>query len=113
MDKAKAVVSDFMHKAGKHNTTVHERVAPAVTHQTVKPERHENVTTAVDKEIHQDHYHQPVQPVQDREALPKQYSHNLGSVEHQQFEHSNKRDDKARLQQEAAQFKDKQTVAPT
>jgi len=113
MDKAKAAVSDFMHKAGKHDTTVHERVAPAVTHQTVKPQQHENVTTAVDKEIHQDHYHHSVQPIQDREVLPEQHSHNLGAVEHRQFEHGNKRDDEARLEQEAARFKDKQTIAPT
>lgn len=113
MEKAKAAVSEFMHKAGKHDTTVHEKVAPAVTHQTIKPERHENITTAVDKEIHQDHYHHSVQPIQDHEVLPEQHTHNLGSVEHRHIEHGNKRDDETRLQREAAQFKDKQTVAPT
>jgi len=113
MDKAKAAVSDFMSKAGKHDTTVHEKVAPAVNHETVNPTRHENVTTAVDKEVHQDHYHHSVQPVQDREVLPEQHSHNLGAVEHRQIEHGNKRDVASRLEQEAAQFRDKRTVADT
>jgi len=113
MDKAKAAVSDFMSKAGKHDTTVHENVAPAVTHETVNPHRHENVTTAVDKEVHQDHYHHSVQPVHDREVLPEQHSHQLGSVEHRKFEHGNQSDVAARREQEAAQFNDKSTVGAT
>lgn len=44
MEKAKAAVSDFMHKAGKHDTTVDETVAPAVTKETVHKTHHENVT---------------------------------------------------------------------
>ncbi|KAF2084455.1 hypothetical protein K490DRAFT_49134 [Saccharata proteae CBS 121410] len=113
MDKAKAAVSDFMAKAGHHDTTVHEKVAPAVTHETVNPHRHEEVTTAVDKEVHQDHYHTSVQPVQDREVLPEQHSHNLAAVEHRQFEHGNHDDTKARLETEAAQFAHKKEVAET
>ncbi|KAL1621315.1 hypothetical protein SLS56_009255 [Neofusicoccum ribis] len=113
MEKAKAAVSDFMSKAGHHDTTVHENVAPAVHHETVKPERHEKVTTAVDKEIHQDHYHTSVQPVHDREVLPEKHHHNLVGVEHRQFEHGNDRDVKTRLGQEAAQFKNKTETSAT
>jgi len=113
MNKAKAAVSDFMSKAGHHDTTVHEKVAPAVTHETVNKTRHENVTTAIDKEVHQDHYHHSVQPVQDREVLPEQHRHNLGAVEHRQFEHGNERDVATRLEQEAAQFKDKRMEGAT
>ncbi|EOD45357.1 hypothetical protein UCRNP2_7918 [Neofusicoccum parvum UCRNP2] len=113
MEKAKAAVSDFMSKAGHHDTTVHENVAPAVQHQTVKPEKHEKVTTAVDKEIHQDHYHTSVQPVHDREVLPEKHHHNLVGVEHRQFEHGNDHDVKTRLEQEAAQFKDKTETSAT
>ncbi|KAK7720381.1 hypothetical protein SLS57_005470 [Botryosphaeria dothidea] len=113
MEKAKAAVSDFMTKAGHHDTTVHENVAPAVTHQTVKPQRHEEVTTAVDKEIHQDHYHTSVQPVKDREILPEKHHHNLASVEHRQFDHGNDRDVQERLKREAAQFSDKTETGAT
>jgi len=107
MDKAKAAVSDFMAKAGHHDTTVHEKVAPAVTHESVNHHKHENITTAVDKEIHQDHYHTSVQPVHDREVLPEQHTHNLGAVEHREFRHGNDRDIASRLEQEAAQFTNK------
>lgn len=45
MDSAKAAVKGFMNKAGHHDTTVHEEVAPAVTHETVTKKEHENVTS--------------------------------------------------------------------
>jgi len=113
MDKAKAAVNDFMSKAGHHNTTVHESVAPAVTHETINPQREERVTTAIDKESHQDHYHPSVQPVQDREILPEQHSHNLAAVEHRNFEHGNSAEVEAKLKREAAQFADTREVAAT
>merc|ERR1712193_412636 len=57
-------------------TTVHEKVAPAVTHETVNRTEHEDVQTAVDKEVHQDHYHTSVQPVHDQAQLPEQHDNN-------------------------------------
>ncbi|KAL1304068.1 hypothetical protein AAFC00_000503 [Neodothiora populina] len=122
MDAAKNAVKDFMSKSGHHDTTVHEKVAPGVTHETINRQNHENVQTAIDKEIHQDHYHTSVQPVVDREVLPEQHHHKLGAVEHRQFEHGNDREVAERLKAEAAQFHDKtiqgterhtQSVAPT
>jgi hypothetical protein len=53
MEKAKAAVSDFMSKSGHHDTTVHETVAPAVQNEVVKPHVHEEINTAIDKEVHQ------------------------------------------------------------
>ncbi|TKA77191.1 hypothetical protein B0A49_01836 [Cryomyces minteri] len=106
MDKAKAAVSDFMAKSGHHDTTVHEKVAPAVVHETINSQRHEEIQTAIDKEVHQDHYHTSVQPVADREILPEEHRHKLAPVEHRQFEHGNDRDIAARLEQEAAAFRD-------
>merc|ERR1712093_255593 len=44
MDKAKAAVGSFLHKDGKHDTTVHETVNPAVTQENVTRTQHENVT---------------------------------------------------------------------
>ncbi|KAL8953376.1 MAG: hypothetical protein Q9222_000753 [Ikaeria aurantiellina] len=104
MDKAKAAVSDFMHKAGHHDTTVHEKVAPAVVQENVTKHRHEEATTAIDREVHQDHFHTSVQPVVDREVLPEQHQHNMVGVEHREHHHGDTGAVKARLEQEAAQF---------
>ncbi|GAB7352499.1 hypothetical protein MBLNU459_g2901t1 [Dothideomycetes sp. NU459] len=113
MDAAKNAVKDFMAKSGHHDTTVHEKVAPAVTHETINRQRHEEITTAIDKEVHQDHYHTSVQPVQDREILPEQHHHNLGAVEHRKFEHGNDREVAERLKVEAAQFRDERVEGAT
>ena len=113
MDKAKAAVSDFMKKAGHHDTTVHESVAPAVQHETVKQHQHENVTTAVDKEVHQDHYHRTVQPVHDKEVLPEQHTAKLGSVQHREFDHRDHEGSKQALATDQAQFRDERTVHDT
>lgn len=110
MDKAKSAINDFMGKAGQKDTTVHETVAPAVTHETVKQHQHEEVQTAVDKEVHQDHYHRTVQPVADREVLPEQHSHNLGAVQHREFDHRRHDETKQSLAQEQAQFHDKRVI---
>lgn len=104
MDKAKAVVSDFMSKAGHHDTTVHEKVAPAVVNETVTKARHEEATTAVDREVHQDHYHTSVQPIKDREVLPEQHHHNMIPVEHREHHHGDSEALKARIEQERLQF---------
>ncbi|KAL9002538.1 MAG: hypothetical protein Q9188_004536 [Gyalolechia gomerana] len=113
MDKAKAAVSDFMHKAGHHDTTVHEKVAPAVTQETVSKHRHEEATTAIDREVHQDHFHTSVQPVKDREVLPEQHTHNVVPVEHREHHHGDSAAVKARLEQEAAQFQSQRVQGST
>jgi len=104
MEKAKAAVSEFMHKAGHHDTTVHEKVAPAVVNEKVTKVRHEEAQTAIDREVHQDHYHTSIQPVKDREVLPEQHQHNMVPVEHRELRHGNDEAIKARLEQERAQF---------
>ena len=40
-------------KSGHHDTTVHEKVAPAVQNETINKHRHEDVQTAIDREVHQ------------------------------------------------------------
>ncbi|KAI9800261.1 MAG: hypothetical protein M1833_003375 [Piccolia ochrophora] len=109
MDKAKAAVSDFMHKAGHHDTTVHEKVAPAVKEEHVTKTRHDEVTTALDKEVHQDHYHTTVQPVKDREVQPEQHSHNMAGVEHREHRHGNHDIIPRKLEEERAQFQSTRT----
>ncbi|KAH9840383.1 Allergen, partial [Teratosphaeria destructans] len=106
MESAKAAVKDFMSKSGHHDTTVHEKVAPAVTHETIERKEHENVQSAIDKEVHQDHYHTSVQPVSDTAMLKEQHHHNLLPVEHRQFEHDSADDVQRRLATEQAQFRD-------
>lgn len=109
MDKAKAAVNSFMSKAGSHDTTVHESVAPAIEKETVQEHRREEVQVAKDKEVHQDHYHTSVQPVQDRQVLPEQHHHKVVGVEHQTHDHRDHGHIKEKLQAEAAQFQSSST----
>ena len=106
MDQAKAAVKDFMNKSGHHDTTVHEKVAPAVTHETINRQQHEQVQTAIDKEVHQDHYHTSVQPVVDKEVLQEQHHHNVIPVEHRSYEHDDTNAVQQRLQSEQSKFRD-------
>lgn len=105
MDKAKAAISQFVGRAG-HETTVDERQLPAVTKEEVQPVRKEEITTAVNREVHQDHYHTTVQPIEDREVLPEKHSHQMAGVQVKEFEHANPQETRARLDREAQQFKD-------
>jgi len=113
MDKAKQAVSSFMAKAGHHDTTVHEKVAPHVQKETVNEHRREEKQIARDHEVHQDHYHTTVQPVKDQEVLPEQHHHNMGGVEHRTHDHRNHHETKDRLHKEAAQFQHESVRAPT
>lgn len=97
------------HKAGHHDTTVHEKVAPAVTEETVIKHRHEEAQTAIDREVHQDHFHTSIQPVKDREVLPEQHQHNMAPVEHRELHHGDSAAVQARLEQERAQFQSTRT----
>ncbi|KAK4544944.1 hypothetical protein LTR36_003849 [Oleoguttula mirabilis] len=106
MDSAKAAVKDFMAKSGHHDTTVHEKVAPAVTHETINRVEHEDVQTATDKEVHQDHYHTSVQPIHHTEQLKEQHHHNIVPVEHRQYEHDNPEQVQAKLAAEQQKFRD-------
>lgn len=101
------------HKAGHHDTTVHEKVAPAVTQETVVKHRHEEAQTAIDREVHQDHFHTSVQPVKDREVLPEQHQHNIVPVEHREMHHGDSAAVQARLEQERAQFQSTRTHGGT
>lgn len=113
MDKAKSAVSDFMSKAGHHDTTVHEKVAPAVVNETILKHKHEEAQTAIDREVHQDHYHTSVQPIKDREVLPEQHQHNIIPVEHRELQHGNPEAIKARLEQERLQFQNSRSEGST
>jgi len=113
MDKAKAAVSNFLSKDGKHDTTVHETVNPAVTNEHITRTKHEEAQKIVDREVHQDHYHTSVQPIKDREVLPEEHTHNLVETEHRHIKHGNEDHIRQRLEAEKAQFKHTREVGDT
>ena len=78
--------------------------------QVVK-QRHEEAQTAIDREVHQDHYHTSVQPIKDREVLPEQHSHRMAAVEEREIQHGDSDAIKARLEQERLQFQNTRTEA--
>ncbi|KAF4454120.1 hypothetical protein F53441_3306 [Fusarium austroafricanum] len=106
MEKAKQAVSSFLSNDGKHKTTVDEDVNPHVTQEQVKPHEHQRITTALDREVHQEHHHTTVQPITHKETLPEQHHHNLVPVEHKTFHHGNEQDTRATLDREAAKYRD-------
>ncbi|KAH7313597.1 hypothetical protein B0I35DRAFT_276107 [Stachybotrys elegans] len=122
MEKAKQAAREFLSGDGKHKTTVDQDVRGAVTQEQVRPHQHENITTAIDKDVHQEHHQTRIQPVQHKEVLPEKHAHNILPVEHQTFEHASDRDTRATLEREAANYKDasvthgtthSQTASPT
>lgn len=112
MEKAKAAIQNFTSKHG-HHTDVEEHVKPSVTSEIVKPRQHEETTQAVDREVHQDHYHATVQPLQHQEVLPEKHHAKVMPTEHREFHHDNEAEIKERLAAEAAQFKDTSTTHQT
>ena len=101
----------FRSKSGKHDTTIHETVAPAVQNETITRREHEQSTTAVDREVHQDHYHTSEQPVNHSEILPEQHHHKAAAVETRSFEHDSPDQVKRGLEDERARYQDTQTRA--
>jgi hypothetical protein len=112
MEAAKAAVSKFTSNKG-HKTTVEENVNPAITHEAVKPHRHEEQTQAVDREVHQHHYHTTVQPLTHQERLPEQHAHNILPTEHREFHHDDESATKEKLQADLARFKDSSVTHET
>ncbi|EXJ86589.1 hypothetical protein A1O3_03542 [Capronia epimyces CBS 606.96] len=109
MEAAKAAVSKFTSHRG-HHTTVDETVQPAITRETVKPVRHEEAQQAIDREVHQHHYHTTVQPLEHKEQLPEKHTHNLLPTEHREYRHENEGEIKQKVQAELGHFKDTRNV---
>lgn len=105
MEAAKAAVNKITGKTG-HKTDVDETVNPAVTSETVKPHRHEEVTEAVNREVHQDHYHTTIQPVSHKERLPEKHTHNLAPQVEREFRHGDDREVQQGVNAELGQFQD-------
>lgn len=103
MDAARAAISKITSRTG-HKTDVDEVVNPAVTSETIKPHRHEELTEAVDREVHQDHYHTTVQPVQHREVIPEKHTHNLAPQIEKEFRHDNEDETRRTVSAELGRF---------
>lgn len=104
MEAARAFVTKHTSRTG-HSTDVEEFVNPAVTWETVKPHRHEITTEAVDREVHQHHYHTTVQPLNHSVTLPERHHHNLLPMKHVTHQKEDVEATKSRLAMEMAQFK--------
>ncbi|KAG5953519.1 hypothetical protein E4U53_005294 [Claviceps sorghi] len=113
MEKAKQAVSNFLSHDGKHKTEVDQSVRKPVVEEHVLPKKHEEVTTAVDREVHQDHHQTIVQPIKDQEVLPEKHSHNALPTQHKVVDHGNQADVDAKLKQDAAKFENTSTIHGT
>ncbi|KAL7944724.1 hypothetical protein V8C42DRAFT_353559 [Trichoderma barbatum] len=113
MSKVKRAVGNLVSQDNKHTTSVDEEVRQPVTNEHVRPQEHENITTAVDKDIHQDHHHTAVQPVNTKEILPEKHSHKVLPVDHRSYEHGNDKNVQSYLNRDAAKYKDASVVHDT
>ncbi|RMD44514.1 hypothetical protein DV735_g678, partial [Chaetothyriales sp. CBS 134920] len=105
MEAARAAINRLT-SGGGQKTTVNGVVGPAVTQEQVQPQRHEEFTQAVNRQVHQDHYNTTVQPISHQETLPEKHTHNLLPTEHKQIQHEGNDTAKAKADAELAQFKD-------
>ena len=55
------------------DTTVHERVAPAVTHETITHPVHEIREERITREVHEHHVYHRILPIEDVEILPARH----------------------------------------
>jgi hypothetical protein len=81
-----------------------------VEHEEVIRTERDEMQTAIDREVHQDHYHTSVQIVKDREVLPEQHTDRVAPIENRSYQHGNPEHVKQRLETEAAQFKNTKSV---
>ncbi|ETN45709.1 uncharacterized protein HMPREF1541_09542 [Cyphellophora europaea CBS 101466] len=112
MQAAKDAVHKFTSKRG-HDTTVDENVTGAVTKENIRPHQHEERTQALDREVHQDHYHTTVQPVSHQEQLPEKHTHNLIPTEHREIRHEDPNHSKSQAAAHLAQFQSGSTTHET
>lgn len=111
MDAAKAAVSKFTSNRG-HRTDVDEVVNPAVVSETIKPHKHEEKIEAIDREVHQHHYHTTVQPIAAEERLPEKHIHNLLPTVEKTYRHDNEVETNRRVSAELSQFRNTTITEP-
>ncbi|RFU33994.1 hypothetical protein B7463_g2391, partial [Scytalidium lignicola] len=112
-ERTTRVVSNFLNKDGRHDTTVFEVINPAARRESITRKEMEETQTIVDREFHQDHYHISVQPITDIEVLPEEHVDRLTEVEHRHFGHANTDAVRKRLEADRSQFRDIRTTGET
>lgn len=112
MQRAEAAVKDFLGKKNHHSVDIEQETAPAVVHERVVQKQHENVTTALDREVHQHHHQTHVQPIQDQVLESEKHHHNVIPIEHRESRHNKDREVEAQLQEHRGNFRDEREVLP-
>lgn len=111
MQAAKSAVSEFLHNK-KHTVDIEQETKPAVVHERVAQSQHENITQAVDREIHQHHHQIHVQPIQDHVVEPEKHHHNVIPIEHREHTHGKDREIQTALAAQTGKFRDEREVLP-
>ncbi|ODQ50171.1 hypothetical protein SAICODRAFT_45442, partial [Saitoella complicata NRRL Y-17804] len=94
-------------------TDVCEEVKPAVVHETVQRSEREEVTEAIDREHHIQHYQQRVQPIADRQVEAEVHIQNVVPVTERRVEAEMAPEAARALEAQQAAFHDERTVLPT
>lgn len=97
----------------KAETEIHEIVKPAITKEIVIEENREQTTTAINRELHQDHYQTRIQPIVDRKVLAEEHVHRSMPVEYKEHKHKNEAEIRRALEEEHSRFKSTREVLPT
>jgi len=113
MDRAKDAISGFLHHNNKHDVTTEQTINAPVHHEHLQETRKEELTTAVDREVHESHYQTHVQPIVDKEVAPETHHHNIVPVEHREKHHGKDAEIEATLAQQAQEFQHTKEVLPT
>lgn len=86
----------------KSDTEVREIVNPAITKETIIEENREQTITAVDRELHQDHYQTRVQPIVDKQVMPEEHVHRQMPVEYKELKHHKEEEIRRALEEEVS-----------
>ncbi|KAK6537590.1 hypothetical protein TWF694_011770 [Orbilia ellipsospora] len=112
MQAAKQAVSEFLHHGNKHSVDIEQETKPAVLHETVHEQQHENVIHAIDREVHQHHHQIHVQPIHHKVVEDEKHHHKIIPIEHRHKHHGKDHKFETALAAEHGQFKDEQNILP-
>jgi len=113
MQAAKEAVSGILRHKNHHSVDIEQETKPAVVHERIAEQKHEDVTTAVDREIHQHHHQIHVQPIKDQVVNTEQHHHNVIPIEHREHHHRKDEEVARVLETEHGKFRDEREVLPT
>lgn len=112
MQSAKQAVSEFLHHGNRHSVDIEQETKPVVVHETVAQKQHEDVTQAVDREIHQHHHQIHVQPIKEKVVEEEKHHQKIIPIENRTTHHGRDQAIATTLAQEYGRFKDEQQTLP-